>query len=149
MHAAGVIHKKKLLLFAGRSGAGKSTISKLLVKTEDKILDEDQVLIRPLSDKTYSADAWGYSLKKNSAPICGIFKLIQARQDSILPLTQAQTARLIFEQVNQAAANMIPIDLYKTIFERSADIARKVPSFELHFRKSPDFWKLIDEFIPD
>jgi len=29
------------------------------------------------------------------------------------------------------------------------DLARTIPGYELHFRKSPDFWKLIDAEFPD
>lgn len=149
MHAAGVIHQRQLLLFAGRSGAGKSTISKLLTNPNDRLLDEDQVLLYPLSDRIYSAHAWGYSLKKCRTPVRGIFHIIQSKSntDSIKRLTQAQTTKVIVEQVGQAVVNMIPSERIPFVFKQAATIARNVPGYELHFRKNLEFWRLVDRHL--
>ena len=52
--------------------------------------------------------------------------------------------QLLFARHNDILGNQFSDDLMKHSFEFIAGLARKVPGYELHFRKSPDFWKLID-----
>jgi hypothetical protein len=144
-HAAGVIHHEKLFLFGGPSGAGKSTIAKVSESFGDKVLDEDQVLLLRTFDGNYKAQAWGYSLQKCDVPLQAVFKLIQDDENQLLPLTQSQTASFLTERAMEVMGSMFSDDLIKHIFRQVAEIARCVPGYELHFRKTPDFWNLIDE----
>jgi hypothetical protein len=148
LHAAGIIHKKRLFVFLGKSGTGKSTITELGKEIGDTTLDEDQLLISDLFEKGYKADAWGYNLNQCDLPICAFFNLIQDAEDRIIPLKPMNLARLLFERHNDIMANQSPEDLIKRAFSFFAEVARQTPGFELHFRKSPDFWKLIDEQFP-
>ena len=146
IHAAGVIHRQKLFLFGGVSGAGKSTISALSEKRGDRVLDEDILSLRELPDKQYSANAWGYSTESNNLPIFSIFKIAQDKHNNIIPLSPLQITQFLMDQIYQVTGNNIFSDyMLKLVFSRVADIARHVPGYELHFRNSPDFWDLIDE----
>ena len=68
IHSAGIVHKGKLILFGGPSGAGKRTVSKIYAEQGDFVLDEDQLLIRLKPNRTYVAQAWGYSLQDSDVP---------------------------------------------------------------------------------
>lgn len=149
LHASGVIHKGQLFIFTGPSGAGKSTVTKLSQEIGDKPLDEDQLLIYKSSEKNYYANAWGYNLSSCNVSIRAIFTLIQNTEDQILPLKPLNLARQLFGRHNDLMGNQFSDDLLKCSFEFVAGIARQVPGYELRFRKSPDFWKLIDEQFPD
>ena len=144
LHTSGITHAGQLYLFSGPSGAGKSTIADLSTAVGDEVLDEDQVMIYRKPDGTYSANAWGYSLKTGGAPIRAYFRIIKDRVDRLVPLTQTHTAKLFMEQACAVTGNMLPEKSLMDLFLRMAEFARHVPGYELHFRKSPDFWKLIE-----
>jgi hypothetical protein len=63
----------------------------------------------------------------------------------MIPLVQSKVAHLLFERHHDILSKIISDDLLIDSFKISASIARQVPGFELHFRKHPDFWKLIDD----
>ena len=148
VHASCVLHNNYLYLFGGPSGAGKSTISMISQQVGDEILDEDQVLMHLNSNSAFTADGWGSGVVQCEKPIRAIFQIVQDNKDRLLPLTQLQTARFILARNSESLGGGIHDNLLQA-FKMSSDIARRVPGFKLHFRKSPDFWKLIDEQFPD
>jgi hypothetical protein len=149
LHASGVIHNRGLYLFSGPSGSGKSTIAKLSLQRGDKYLDEDQVMVYPLEGtERYSADAWGYSLTSNEIPIRAFFRLIQSQDDSLFPLSRRLMVKYIWEQSLEISSIQFPENELRSLFKQIIEFSRKIPGYELNFRKSPDFWQLIDSEIP-
>jgi len=148
LHAAGIIHKDQLFIFAGPSGAGKSTVAKLSQEIGDKILDEDQLLVYKSAGNGYQGDAWGYGLATCNLPIRAIFNLTQNTKDKIIAMKTTNFAKLLFERHNDIMGNQFSDELSKHSFKFIAELARQIPGYELHFRKSPAFWKLIDEQFP-
>ena len=144
LHASGVIHKQALFLFGGKSGSGKSTIASLSSLNGNEVLDEDQVIIRKTATQQFCANAWGYSLKTSNIPIKAVFKVVQAKIDAIHPLPQFESAKFLFSRVMDVARDAQSRRLLAITFSGISEIARGVPGYELHFRKSPDFWKLIE-----
>lgn len=63
-------------------------------------------------------------------------------------LSQAQSTLLLLDGHNDAMADSQYDDLLKIAFNISSKVARTIPSYELHFCKKPDFWKLIDVRFP-
>jgi hypothetical protein len=148
IHACGIIMKNHLYLFGGPSGIGKSTLSSLSLEKGAEILDEDQLLLREDKDGGFTANAWGYSLTESHAPLRAVFKLVQSEYNKIIPLNSPQTTRFIMTQVMEMTGRVFQTDHIKNVLSFSARIARSIPGYELHFRKSPDFWKLIDAEFP-
>jgi len=149
LHACGVQHNRYLYLFTGPSDAGKSTVAALSRSAGDQVIDEDQVLVHSLAGGGYSADGWGYGIVPCEAPLRAIFRLVQDSEDKLIPLNDMQVARLILERQSDILGGMLFDDLLRKSFHFASEIARQVPGYDLHFRKSPDFWKLIDEEFPD
>jgi hypothetical protein len=90
----------------------------------------------------------GYSMLR--PPLRGIFKLMQDEQDYLVPLSQQQTAHILLDGFNQVPkTNALPDNAYGMAFHTIGNIARTIPGYELHFRKSPDFWDVIDAEFPD
>jgi hypothetical protein len=147
LHAGGVIHSGGLYIFSGPSGAGKSTVSELSTSIGDTILDHDQLMIHPLPGSGYSANAWGYNLQTSSIPVRGIFRLVQDITDQLVPLSQSRTVKWIWEQCFEVTGTMLPEDRFPVLFNRIAALSRVIPGHELHFRKVPDFWQLIDSEV--
>ena len=148
IHSAGVIHNENLYLFSGTSGAGKTTIARMSKEIGDAVLDEELVLIPSLPAKNYIARGWGYGLNTSNAPLRAVFNIVQDDKDYLLPLSQTQTARFLVERSIEELGNYVHNETMSVLFNRVATIARSVPGYELHFRKSLYFWKLIDEQIP-
>lgn len=149
IHTAGIIHKGKLFLFSGPSGIGKSTIASISEENGDQVVDEDQVLIHLSEAGGYTADGWGYNVVSCQTPLRAIFRLVQNTEDRLIPLKQYQVARLLLERYNDVLGDAEAVGLLRRSFCLLSGVARQIPGYELHFRKSPDFWKLIDEQFPD
>jgi hypothetical protein len=149
VHAAGVIHQRALYLFAGVSGAGKSTVAGISERNADLVLDDDQLLVQRLEDGRFSARAWGYGTQAAGAPLKAVFFLFQDLEEQLQPLSKASVARLLFHRCLDIMGNTVLSSYSQKAFNLAAGIARTVPGYELHFRKSPDFWKLIDNVMPD
>ena len=115
----------------------------------DQVIDEDQVLVHSLAGGGYSSDGWGYGVVPCESHLRAIFRLVQDTEDRLIPLKQLQVARVVLERHSDVMGGMLTADLLRGSFQLASEIARQVPGYELHFRKSPDFWKLIDEQFPD
>ena len=147
IHSASIVHKGKLFLFCGPHGSGKSTIAGMSTERNATVLDQDLVLIPPLPAIDFLARAWGYSLDTATAPLGAIFKIVQDDEDRLIPLGQPQTAHFLVERSIEILGNIILDPMMEKLFKQITAIARCIPGYELHFRKSPDFWNLIDEQI--
>lgn len=145
-HASGVEQNGKGYLFLGQSGAGKSTVASLSEQAQGTIVHDDQVML--------GFEAGHYLLAHPSSritpPLRGIFLLKQSKEDCLVPLTPQATASGLGKSLLEYANGQ---DLYgpwvRQGFQNATAIARAIPGYELHFRKSPDFWKLIDEQFSD
>ena len=113
-----------------------------------QVIDEDQVLVHSLPGGGYSADGWGYGIVPCETPLRAIFSLVQDSEDRLIPLNEMQVTRLILERQSDILGGMLSGEKLRGSFHLAGEIARHVPGYELHFRKSPDFWKLIDEKFP-
>lgn len=158
LHSAAVVYKKKGFLFLGESGAGKSTVARLSASLGYPALGDD------LNFVLYEENLKGYRLAASPSPVVSpvgyamdrpplrlVLKLVQDKTDFLVPLKTEVMARALFDAFLQETpyVNRLPDELLGLGFRVACNMARSVPGYELHFRKSPDFWKLIDEKIPE
>jgi hypothetical protein len=157
MHSAAVARGDDGFLFLGPSAKGKSTVARMSASVGLSALGDDLNFIIKDAGKGYRLAATaspmlspvGYSLLK---PILrGVFALVQDERDYLMPMPPVQTARLLFDGFNQQTpyVRRIPDTLVVQAFHTACNIARRIPAYELHFRKSPDFWNVIHERFPD
>jgi hypothetical protein len=147
LHVSAVAFEDGLYLFGGPSGAGKSTIANLIVESGGKLLDEDQVIVRTEKNGTFYADAWGYSLKTCEAPVRAVFQLIKDHHNLIKPLSPVLATRFLVTQADQVAGYMLHDRLYEKMYLKTAELARELPAFQLHFTREGGFWPGILEEI--
>ena len=148
IHASGVLHDNHVYLFGGPSGAGKSTIAYMSQHLGDAIIDEDQVLVHRNKKNIYTVDGWGYDVFICDKPLKAAFQIFQDTHDRLIPMTQSQAARFFLERNAESLGGGLSDNLLQAL-RLSSNIARQIPVYELHFRKSHDFWKLIDAEFPD
>jgi len=151
LHAAGVSYKNKGFLFLGESGAGKSTVSALSDSIGIPVLAEDRVFVLRDETESYALgagphEATTYHRYVNMrAKLAAAYILVQDRENSVRNLPKKDAAKYIYAAFLQnSASGYLPKDVLKLAFKVACDLARNLQIFELHFNKSPDFWKLID-----
>ena len=142
-HCSCVVIEKKGFLFAGKSGAGKSTVAELGKEIGYSVVHDDQIKIYKDNKNRYVI--CDIAEKKQAVLLQGVFFINQDKTDYLIPLSSIKLAhKLTYNSLDSMADKMIRGDLLKKTFKISADIARHISGYELHFRKSPDFWDMIN-----
>lgn len=147
IHSAAVIFEQRVLLFAGASGAGKSTAARLSSVCGAQVLDEDQVLIGEPNEGVCEIHAWGYGSGCSTARVHGVYFLRKALSPRLTGVGQRATSRLLFRR----HLDVVGIAQHPTALEVSfrclSDVARHVPGYELEFDNSPSFMRLIAQTL--
>jgi len=151
LHSSGVARGQNGYLFLGQSEAGKSTVAQLSASLGYQILGDDlNFIIRNKKNHYLIAPApsikqlpLDYSTLRPN--LRGVFKLVQGDKNVLIPMSYVNSVQTLFAAVLQTPKSIaFPRTIYKIFFQTISIIARSFPCYELHFRKSPDFWKLID-----
>lgn len=143
-HAAGIIKSEEGYLFFGPSGSGKSTISSFSSDLGYKVIHDDHIVVFKSNDNTlFISDI---TLLFPKVPLNAIFFLVKDIKNELFQLSQADTAKIFMNSFLESMGNsMLYNNFLKTAFKVSSEIARTVPGFKLHFKKSPEFWEIIRE----
>lgn len=154
VHSSAVARGDDGFLFLGDSEAGKSTSARLSASIGRPSLGDDMnLVIREGSEFTLAAlpspkvPDQGYG--QSRPPLRAIFKLAKGSTESLTPLSTQETTRALHEAFRQVpAGRALPAPSRSLAFTTVCDLARDVPGFTLHFRETPDFWRLIDARFP-
>lgn len=143
IHSSCAIQNDKAHIFAGHSGAGKSTAARL---SEPRDLLSDEATIVKISengitvfDSPFRSElpATGYQQPRSLA---GIQLLHQAESNRIEKMRKPDALLSLMDKVfywsHDRAETQRIMGLLRTLVE-------KVPVYELYFRKDPKFWELI------
>jgi hypothetical protein len=100
LHSCGLVYENQGLLFAGMSGAGKSTIAHIWQAAGEKILGYDRIVIRRRNGSLHMyGTPWQGEARISSpdrVPLENIFFLAKASQNFIRPLAPMEaTTRLL------------------------------------------------------
>lgn len=150
IHASGVVSRQKGFLFFGKSGAGKSTITHLSQEYSNTILHDDKILVTQEEKDFYIMRLSNDNVFEDKSLLTSIFLLKQDTRDYLAPIRNLDKVHELMDGYLEVSGNLLSSQkIIKNAFEFLSDLARTVPGYELHFRKSSDFWKLIDERFPD
>lgn len=156
LHSSGVVHEGKAFLFSGKSGAGKSTASRLLAEdTSFTVLHDDMVAIARTKEGFH---AWSTPLSGEmpasysmGAPLQAVFFLKHDQTNFANRLSRRKAAALLaFSLVpplivkNGSLVNQ-PAESVKQLFL----LADCIPCYELHFRPERGFWECISQLFED
>jgi hypothetical protein len=136
LHASGLTIDGRAFLFLGRSGAGKTTLSRLFLSRQDRcVLSDDRMIACKSAD---GFTAWGTPWPgdlgvavNQSAPLKGIFFLHKSDASQV----RAISARQALDQL--LAVVSIPWydrKLVATGLQLCEQLLAQVPLYELHFR---------------
>ncbi len=144
IHAAGAIRNGRALIFAGVSGAGKTTICRLA--PPDVILLSDEICYVRRQNGGYVvhgtpfAGELGIPGVKVSAPAGAVYLPARGETHALKPLKPAEAARellrciLFFADDRELAAN---------VFASACDFVSRTPAYRLEFRPEPSVWEFL------
>lgn len=138
VHSAGIVYKKKGFIFAGRSGAGKTTISrKLATLTGAEGLSDDRIILRKEGDSfRMFGTPWpgeaGIAVNKSTS-LNGIVFLVKSDNNRVVPIGEAEAFRRFMPVLSIPWYDKEAIN---KIFSFVEELISEVPSYILYF--TPD-----------
>lgn len=144
LHAASAIRNGKAFLFAGVSGAGKTTISRLAPPDATLLTDEISYVRRQgdhyVAFGTPFTGELGKVGENVSAPIAALYLLAQGRGNQIEPVTASEAARSLLANILFFAEEP---ELVQMTFHSAFEFVSRVPVSRLTFFPSSKVWELI------
>jgi hypothetical protein len=144
LHAASAIRNGKAFIFAGVSGAGKTTISRLA--PPDATLLTDEISYVRKQNNGYIAYGTPFTgelakLGENvSAPVAALYLLAQGPENRIETLSASEAARLLLANVLFFAEEQ---ELVQMAFHSAFEFVNRVPVSRLTFVPDARVWELI------
>jgi hypothetical protein len=152
LHAASAIRNGKAFLFAGVSGAGKTTISRLAPPDATLLTDEISYVRKDvrkdgqkqeLSYAAYGTPFTGELAKLGenaSAPISALYLLAQGPENRIDPVASGQAVRELLANVLFFAEDT---ELVQRSFHAACEFVSRVPVSRLTFVPDARVWEMI------
>jgi len=144
VHAASAVRNGKAFLFAGVSGAGKTTISRLAPPDALLLTDEISYVRREgqhfVAHGTPFAGELARVGENVQAPLAALYLLHQGPENSIEPLGHSEAVRRLMENVLFFANDP---ELVSKVFETVCELVRQVPVYRLTFVPDERVWELI------
>ena len=143
LHAATVIRDGRAYIFTGRSGAGKSTVATL--SPQGSVLTDEISLLRREKGvwRAYGTPFWGEfkaAGSNSSAPVAGIFRLLQAPENRVVPLRPIAILRTLLPNVLFFSAEQ---ESTRQLLEILSRAATEINGYNLSFRKNATFWEVL------
>jgi hypothetical protein len=145
LHAASAIRNNRAFLFAGVSGAGKTTMSRL-APPDATVLTDEISYVRRSTDKNYVAYGTPFAGElarigaNTSAPLEALYLLVQGSESRIVPISKIDAARAIMRHVLFFAEEK---DLVAKVFDSVLEFVSRVPVAQLIFTPDARAWELI------
>jgi hypothetical protein len=144
LHSASAIRNGKAFLFAGASGAGKTTISRL-APCDATLLTDEISYVRRL-DAGYLAFGTPFTGELNklgenvSAPVAALYLLAQGPENRIDPIPPGPAVRSLLANVLFFAEDE---ELVQATFHSAFEFVNRVPVRRLTFLPDSRVWELI------
>jgi hypothetical protein len=148
MHAAAVEMNGKGYLFPGRSGAGKSTISRVFQGRGHALLSDDRVVVRKIGGAWYVfGTPWAGEAgiaENRKLPLGGMLFLRQASQGRIEGLAPAEAAERLMP------VSSIPWydgEAVSSLLAFCEALVTNVPAYDIFFTPDPGVVELCERFL--
>ena len=150
MHASAVDFNGKGYILPGKSGAGKSTISRNFVSKNRGVLSDDRVAIRKIGGSfrvfgtPWSGDA--EIAENRSLPLRGIFFIRQSDEIVIKELTPSEAAERLMPVTS------IPWydeEVMSNILSFCEDLVLHIPSYDLYFTSGIEVVDVLEKFVSE
>ena len=144
MHAGSVVRNGKAFLFAGVSGAGKTTITRL-APADATLLTDEISYVRKEADEYYAyGTPFAGELAKvgenMKAPLSTVYLLTQGSENRIDDVSSDEATREILRSVLFFAEDA---GLVQRVFLAACDLVQRVPVKRLTFLRNARVWELL------
>lgn len=143
VHSSCVIDNGNARLFAGHSGAGKSTAAKLSHPRE-LLSDEATILKIAAGNVTVYNSPFRSELDSSgsieASPLAGIYVLNQAIQNRVIPFSKTNGFLQLMDKVFYWSHSR---EETGNVLQMMQLVVNAVPVYELYFQKNNTFWELI------
>ena len=144
VHASSVVRNGRAFLFAGVSGAGKTTISRL-APLDAHLLTDEISYVRKESGGYFAygtpfAGDLGRTGANLRAPLAVVYLLVQGAEHRIERIGAAEAARGLLSCILFFADDA---ELVQAVFQSALDFVERVPVKRLTFLPDPSVWDLI------
>jgi hypothetical protein len=144
LHASSAVRNGRAFLFAGISGAGKTTIARLAPPDATLLTDEISYVTQQNGEYfafgTPFTGELGRAGENLRAPIAALYLLAKGTANEIAPIEPAAAARVLLENILFFAKDD---RLVKQVFEAACEFVRRVPVMRLTFAPDERVWDLI------
>lgn len=148
LHGAGIALRNQGLLFLGHSGAGKSTITTMLMDA-GTVLCDDRVILRRWPDGFRVHGTWHHGdiplVSPLGVPLKGIFLLEQADENRLLPVTGAAEKSGILASV--VIRPVVSRQWWNLVLDLIDQAVGEVPLFRLRFDLSGGVKALLEGYL--
>lgn len=139
LHSAGLILNGKGILFLGHSGAGKSTIVKMLKHYGD-VLSDDRNIVRRWKEGFRLHGTWSHGelplVMNKSAPLEALVFINQESKTELTPL--ADNKKVFYELLNRVIKPFVTTGWWERTIDLLAELSSSVPSYCLAFTKDKE-----------
>ena len=145
LHSASALHNGRAFIFAGPSGAGKTTISRL-APADVSLLTDEVSYIRKSDEGRFMA--WGTPFagelgipgKNERAPVESLFFLEHAAHNRIEKLPPQEALRCLMRDILFFALDPV---LVARVFDTASEFLASVDVFRLQFLPDQRVWEMI------
>ncbi len=144
LHAASAIRNGRAFLFAGVSGAGKTTISRF-APPDATLLTDEMSYVRERGEGyiAFGTPFVGELTKlgeNTSAPIAALYLLAKGNENRIDPIPVTEAGRELLTNVLFFASDP---ELVQHVFQTACDFVQRVPTYRLTFVPDARVWEMI------
>lgn len=144
LHAASAIRNGRAFLFSGISGAGKTTISRLIPPDATLLTDEISYIQNHCDRYQACGTPFAGELARvgenRCAPVAELFFLAKGKENKIEPIATTEAARTLLRNILFFAEDA---ELVKMIFRSACDFVERIPVRRLTFMPDQRVWDLI------
>lgn len=144
LHSASAIRNRKAFLFAGVSGAGKTTMARL-APPDATLLTDEISYVRKLNGGyvAFGTPFTGELAKpgeNTSAPVAALYLLAKGAENGIEPVAVAEAGRELLSNMLFFAEDS---EMVHRAFQAACDFVQNVPVYRLTFVPDERVWELI------
>jgi hypothetical protein len=143
VHGAGIVRDGRGFIFFGHSGSGKTTVARH--SAEHLVLNDDLVIVLPRGETwwIYGTPFWNLDQvppQPGSAPLAGLFRLVQAKSVYLQPMTPALALAELLANLPVLPADQ---NWNAALMARGLELLATCPARQLHFLPDGSFWQAV------
>ncbi len=145
-HANGVCFKGRTILFTGESGAGKTTISRMMQQAGGKVFCDDRAIIQRKNTGFTASGSWIHPVVTRYADHTGnigaVFFIEQSKENLITPIPK--TTRKYENAMKAIVKSFSTAGHWAETLGLVDEFVRKIPFYTLKFKLTNDICSLIE-----